>query len=100
MYLLCQSVIQSADKLQNMYHQQSLITLDNFYEWKPLSKLEALLSFIDYTLLGEYFKLDSHRRGPKGYSKKQLFNTLISMQIEQFAEWTYTKVLYDGRRLR
>ena len=49
-----------------MYRQQSLITLDQFYEWKPLSKLEALLSFIDYTLLDEYFKLDSHRRGPKG----------------------------------
>ncbi|MFQ7651823.1 MAG: transposase [Roseburia hominis] len=69
-----------------MYRQQSLITLDQFYEWKPLSKLEALLSFIDYTLLDEYFKPDSHRCGPKGYSKKQLFNTLISMQIEQFSD--------------
>lgn len=69
-----------------MYRQQSLITLDQFYEWKPLSKLEALLSFIDYTLLDEYFKPDSHRRGPKGYSKKQLFNTLIFMQIEQFSD--------------
>ena len=69
-----------------MYRQQSLITLDQFYEWKPFSKLEALLSFIDYTLLDEYFKPDSHRRGPKGYSKKQLFNTLISMQIEQFSD--------------
>ena len=69
-----------------MYRRQSLITLDQFYEWKPLSKLEALLSFIDYTLLDEYFKPDSHRCGPKGYSKKQLFNTLISMQIEQFSD--------------
>lgn len=74
------------DKLQNMYRQQSLITLDQFYEWKPLSKLEALLCLIDYTLLDEYFKPDSHRHGLKGYFKKQLFNTLISMQIEQFSD--------------
>lgn len=44
------------------------------------------MSFIDYTLLDEYFKPDSHRRGQNGYSKKQLFNTLISMQIEQFSD--------------
>lgn len=34
------------DKLQNMYWQQSLITLDQLYEWKPLSKLEAFASLI------------------------------------------------------
>lgn len=34
-----------------MYRQQSLITLDQFYEMKPLTKLEAVLSFIDYSLL-------------------------------------------------
>lgn len=64
-----------------MYRQQSLITLDQFYEWKPLSKLEALLSFMDYTLLDEYFKPDSHRRGPEGYSKKQLFNNLYPCRL-------------------
>ncbi len=69
-----------------MYRQQSLITLDQFYEWKPLSKLEAILSFIDYSLFEEYFKSDSHKRGPKGYPKKQLFKTLMSMQIEQLSD--------------
>ena len=38
-----------------MYRQQSLITLDQFYEWKPLTKLEAILSFIDFTLLEQFF---------------------------------------------
>ena len=69
-----------------MYRQQSLITLDQFYEWKPLSKLEAVLSFVDYTLFDEYFKVDSHKRGPKGYPKKQLFTTLLSMQVEQLSD--------------
>ena len=69
-----------------MYRQQSLITLDQFYEWKPLSKLEAILSFIDYSLFEEFFPLDSHRRGPKGYSKKQLFTTLMAMTVEQLSD--------------
>lgn len=69
-----------------MYRQQSLITLDQFYEIKPLTKLESILSFIDYSLFEEVFPYDSHRRGPKGYSKKQLFNTLIAMQIEQLSD--------------
>lgn len=69
-----------------MYRQQSLITLDQFYEIKPLTKLESILSFIDYSLFEEVFPYDSHKRGPKGYSKKQLFNTLIAMQIEQLSD--------------
>ena len=69
-----------------MYRQQSLITLDQFYEMKPLTKLEAVLSFLDYSLFEEYFPYDSHKRGPKGYSKKQLFTTLISMQVEPLAD--------------
>ena len=68
-----------------MYRQQSLITLYQFYEWKSLSKLEAVLSFIDYSLFNEFFQYDSHKRGPKGYSKKQLFTTLIAMPIEQLS---------------
>ena len=69
-----------------MYRQQSLITLDQFYEWKSLSKLEAVLSFIDYSLFDEFFQYNSNKRGPKGYSKKQLFTTLIAMPIEQLSD--------------
>ena len=69
-----------------MYRQQSLITLDQFYEMKPLSKLEAILSFIDYSLFEEIFPYDAHKRGPKGYSKKQLFTTLMAMPIEQLSD--------------
>lgn len=72
--------------MQNMYRQQSLITLDQFYKIKPLTKLESILSFIDYSLFEEVFPYDSHKREPKGYSKKQLFNTLIAMQIEQLSD--------------
>ena len=66
-----------------MYRQQSLITLDQFYEWKPLTKLEAILSFIDFTLLEQFFCYDPHKRGPKDYSWKCLFTALIAMQVEQ-----------------
>uniref|UniRef100_UPI00405656B0 transposase n=1 Tax=Agathobacter sp. TaxID=2021311 RepID=UPI00405656B0 len=66
-----------------MYRQQSLITLDQFYEWKPLSKLEALLSFLDFTLLEQFFQYNPHKRGPKGYSWKCLLTALIAMQVEQ-----------------
>lgn len=66
-----------------MYRQQSLITLEQFYEWKPRSKLEALLSFIDFTLLEQFFRYNPHKRGPKGYSWKCLLFVLVAMQIEQ-----------------
>ena len=39
-YILQNYPHRKGDK-QNMYRQQSLITLDQFYEWKPLSKLEV-----------------------------------------------------------
>lgn len=64
--------------MQNMYRKQSLITSDQFYEMKPLTKLEAVLSFIDYSLFEEVFQFDSQKRGPKGYSKKQLFILLLA----------------------
>lgn len=66
-----------------MYRQQSLITLDQFYEWKPLTKLEAILSFLDLTLLEQFFRYNPHKRGPKGYSWKRLFSILMAMQVEQ-----------------
>lgn len=66
-----------------MYRQQSFITLDQFYELKPLSKLEAILSFIDFTLLEQFFCYNPHKRGPKGYSWKCMLNALIAMQVEQ-----------------
>ena len=66
-----------------MYRQQSLITLDEFYELKPLTKLEAILTFIDFTLFLEMYPESFSRRGPKGYSKKQLLMALIAMQVEQ-----------------
>lgn len=66
-----------------MYRQQSLITLDQFYEMKPLTKLEAVLSFVDFSLLENTFPIDIHRRGPKGYSKKQLLSVLLALQTEQ-----------------
>ena len=67
---------------QNMYRQQSLITLDQFSEWKPLTKLEAILSFLDLTLLEQFFRYNPHKRGPKGYSWKRLFSILMAMQVE------------------
>lgn len=68
-----------------MYRQQSFITLDQFYELKPLSKLRAILSFIDFTLLEHFFKSNPHKRGPKGYPWRCLLTALIAMQVEQIA---------------
>ena len=62
-----------------MYRQQSLITLDEFYELIPITKLEAILSFIDFTLFLKMYPDSFSRRGPKGYSKKQLLMALIAM---------------------
>lgn len=66
-----------------MYRQQSLITLDQFYEMKLLTKFEAILSFVDFSLLEKSFPLDFHKRGPKGYSKRHLLSALLAMQTEQ-----------------
>ena len=66
-----------------MYRQQSLITLDQFYEIKPLAKLESILSFIDYSLFEEVFPYDSHKRGPKGYPQGLNLNyEITSNKIE------------------
>lgn len=81
-YILQNYPHRKGDK-QSMYRQQSLITLEQFYEWKPRSKLEALLSFIDFTLLEQFFRYNPHKRGPKGYSWKCLLFVLVAMQIEQ-----------------
>lgn len=70
-------------KLHNMYRQQSLITLDYFYEMKPLTKLEAILSFVDFSMLENTFPNSTHKRGPKDYFKKQLLSVLLAMQTEQ-----------------
>ncbi len=66
-----------------MYRQQSLIILDQFYEMKPLTKFEAILSFADFSLLEKTFPVNIHKRDPKGHSKKQLLSTLLAMQTEQ-----------------
>lgn len=50
---------------------------------KHLSKLEAILSFIDFTLLEQFFRYNPHKRGPKGYSWKCLLSVLTAMQVEQ-----------------
>lgn len=81
-YILKNYPHRKGDK-QNMYRQQSLVTLDQFYELKPLSKLEAILSFIDFTLPEQFFRYNPHKRGPKGYSWKILLSALIAMQVEQ-----------------
>ncbi len=50
---------------------------------KHLSKLEAILSFIDFTLVEQFFRYNPHKCGPKGYSWKCLLGVLIAMQVEQ-----------------
>ena len=66
-----------------MYYQNSLLTIDDYYEWKPLSKLESILSFVDFSLIEQEFQIPSTRRGPKGYSKRQLLCALIAMKTLQ-----------------
>ncbi len=53
-----------------MYRQHSLFTLDDYMEIRPLNHLEAILSFIDFTLLHQYYPYNPHKRGPKGYEKE------------------------------
>ena len=66
-----------------MYYQNSLLTIDDYYEWKPLSKLESILSFVDFSLIEQEFQISSTRRGPKGYSKHQLLCALIAIKTLQ-----------------
>ena len=41
------------------------------------------MTFIDFTLFLQMYPESFFRRGPKGYSKKQLLMALIAMQVEQ-----------------
>lgn len=50
---------------------------------QPLTKLQAVLTFVDYSIMLETLKIDSSKRGPKGFSYTSLFNALLAMQIDQ-----------------
>ncbi len=69
-----------------MYRQQSLITLDDYMEIRPLTHLEAILSFMDFTLLHQHYPNNPHKRWPKGYEKEYLLRSLIGMQVQQLPE--------------
>jgi|CZCB01.1.fsa_nt_gi transposase len=66
-----------------MYRQTTLFTLDQILEIQPLTKLQAVLTFVDYSIMLEAFKIDASKRGPKGFSYSSLLNALLAMQIEQ-----------------
>jgi transposase len=66
-----------------MNRQNTIFTLEQIIELQPLTKLQAVLTFIDYSIMLETFKVDIHRRGPKGFSFAHLLNALLAMQIEQ-----------------
>lgn len=68
-----------------MYRQQSLITLDQFHGIRLLTKLEAILNFVDFSLLENTFPICDCKRSPKGYSKKQSLSVLLVIQTEQMA---------------
>ncbi len=69
-----------------MYRQHSFFTLDGYMEIRPLNHLEAILSFMDFTLLHQYYPYNPHKRGPKGYEKEHLLRSLIGMQVQQLPE--------------
>ncbi len=71
-----------------MYRQHSLITLDVYMEIRPLNHLEAILSFMDFTLLHQHYPYNPHKRGQKGYDKEHLLRSLIGMQVQQLPEIT------------
>ncbi|SHJ92848.1 hypothetical protein SAMN02745975_03245, partial [Geosporobacter subterraneus DSM 17957] len=66
-----------------MYRQTTLFTLDQIIELQPLTKLQAILTFIDYSILLQAFQIQPCKRGPKGFSFEALLNALIAMQLEQ-----------------
>jgi len=69
-----------------MYRQYSLVRLDDYMEIRPLNHLEAILSFMDFTLLHQHYPYNPHKRGPKGYDKEHLLRNLIGMQVQQLPE--------------
>lgn len=66
-----------------MYRQTMLFTLEQIIELQPLTKLQAALTFVDYSILNEHFKIDDGKRGPKGFAVTSLLNSLLAMQLEQ-----------------
>ncbi|WHH56943.1 transposase [Petroclostridium sp. X23] len=66
-----------------MNRQTTLFTLEQIIEIQPLTKLQAVLTFIDYSIMLETFKIDVSKRGPKGFAYTSLLNALLAMQIDQ-----------------
>lgn len=69
--------------MQNIYRQNTLLTLDQVIEWQPLTKLQAILTFVDFSVMNETFKTYSSKRGPKGFTNESLLTSLIAMQIDK-----------------
>ncbi|MPM76036.1 IS1182 family transposase ISDre5 [bioreactor metagenome] len=72
--------------------QESFLSFDEIIKFQPTTKLEMILSQINFDSLLNCLTKPHASRGPKGYNIEPMLNALIAMQVEQIK---YRKQLVD-----
>jgi len=60
-----------------------MFSFDELLKFQPETKLEMVLSQLDFSNMLSYLSRPEHKRGPKGYDALPLLYALIAMQLEK-----------------
>jgi transposase len=60
-----------------------MLSFDELLKFQPATKLEMVLSQLDFSNMLSYLSRPRHKRGPKGYATLPLLYALIAMQLEK-----------------
>lgn len=63
--------------------QECMLSFDELLKFQPATKLEMVLSQLDFSNMLSYLSRPRHKRGPKGYDALPLLYALIAMQLEK-----------------
>lgn len=63
--------------------QECMFSFDELLKFQPETKLEMVLSQLDFSNMLSYLSRPEHKRGPKGYDALPLLYALIAMQLEK-----------------
>lgn len=72
--------------------QESFLSFDEIIKFQPVTKLEIILSQLNFDLLINCLNKSHATRGPKGYDIKPMLYSLVAMQVEKIK---YRKQLVD-----
>jgi hypothetical protein len=63
--------------------QECFLSFEEIIKFQPETKIQMVLSQLDFTVLEANLSKSDHKRGPKGYEASKLLYALIAMQLEK-----------------